>query len=408
MTQDYIANAEEGRSTNWIVSLIEEIKHSNSAISTESSIEILTTLLELKQLVGEQNQMIAERERLFLEITENISEIITLFDVTRQEVLYISPSLNKVFGKEMKAETFYDNPHFVLEKIHEEDREAFKDLFFNPKAAPKELEFRLKEGKHHQIEWLRTRISPILNGQGKVTRHISVTQDITEIKQRDQLMKKWDTLGVMGQLAAGIAHELRNPLTSVKGFMQLLATETNNKYSDIILSELERIEYIMNEFLVLAKPKQEIQLVKENINDILQAITAFMNPEALMNNVVITTSFEQKEAFVYCEEKQIKQVIMNLIKNAIEAMPEGGNINIRTSRREDGLIAVEVQDEGVGMSKEQLERLTEPFRSTKEKGTGLGVMISYKIIEDHKGILTYSSQEGKGTTASILLPEAIE
>ncbi len=322
MTQDYIANAEEGRSTNWIVTLIEEIKHSNSAISTESSIEILTTLLELKQLVGEQNQMIAERERLFLEITENISEIITLFDVTRQEVLYISPSLNKVFGKEMKAETFYDNPHFVLEKIHEEDREAFKDLFFNPKAAPKELEFRLKEGKHHQIEWLRTRISPIVNGQGKVTRHISVTQDITEIKQRDQLMKKWDTLGVMGQLAAGIAHELRNPLTSVKGFMQLLATETNNKYSDIILSELERIEYIMNEFLVLAKPKQEIQLVKENINDILQAITAFMNPEALMNNVVITTSFEQKEALVYCEEKQIKQVIMNLIKNAIEQCPK--------------------------------------------------------------------------------------
>ncbi|MFK4998504.1 ATP-binding protein [Bacillus sp. N9] len=238
-----------------------------------------------------------------------------------------------------------------------------------------------------------------------MTRHISVFKDITELKEKTNQIKQLDKLGAVGQLAAGIAHEIRNPLTSVKGFVQLLSEETNSKYSQIITSEIERIEFIMNEFLVLAKPQQEMRLKSEKINNIVKDVISFMNPEALLHNVEIVKEFNEAPP-VFCESKQIKQVIINMIKNAIEAMPIGGTIHIKTATLPNGYAAIEIIDEGIGIAKERLKRLREPFYSNKEKGTGLGVMICYKIIEDHGGTIQFTSKEGLGTKVQIFLPPA--
>lgn len=265
------------------------------------------------------------------------------------------------------------------------------------------MELKVKRNESDSYNWYILDITPIVEANGKVKRHISILKDITELKEKNDQIKQLDQLGVVGQLAAGIAHEIKNPLTAVKGFVQLLSEESNSSYSDIILSELERIESIMGEFLYLSKPQKEIIFKKENLNHILQNVISFMNPEAVMNNVNFSLEFQELPC-VYCESKQIKQVIINLVKNGIESMPMGGEIYIRTFTGDDGFVIIEIQDEGKGISKEGLKRLREPFYTNKEKGTGLGLMVSFKIIEDHKGTIRFNSKEGEGTCVQILLP----
>ncbi|WP_049661146.1 PAS domain S-box protein [Bacillus sp. FJAT-27231] len=362
----------------------------------------LTEYFETKLLVEQQNKVIAEREKLLLDITENITEMISLFDLKLNKFLYISPSYERFFNTPL--EKLYENPGIILENCHPEDYEGVVKFLCHPTNEVKELEYRVLRNKEGEPGWLHTKITPIWDEDGTISRWINISRDVTDLKKRELMIRKWDKLSAVGQLAAGIAHEVRNPLTSVKGFMQLLAQETNNKYTDIILSELERIEFIMNEFLVLAKPHQDIQMKLSNMNEVLREVVEFMRPEALLYGVDIHMHFDESLPLVYCESKQIKQVIINLIKNAIDAMSAGGNIYLKTGMTDNEQAAIEVRDEGAGMSTERLERLGEPFYSNKEKGTGLGLMMCYKIIENHQGTIQFASTEGEGTTATVLLP----
>ncbi|MBS4206170.1 PAS domain-containing protein [Lederbergia citrea] len=362
----------------------------------------LTELLETKMLIERQNEVIAEREKLLLEITENISEVICLFDFEQSKFLYISPSYEKLWG--FNIEAMYTDPTVMFERFEPEDFERIKRIFSSPCNDPIEIEFKLKDIEGGEERWVRTKVTPMANENGQITRNLSVTQDITEWKKKDQMIKKQDKLGVLGQLAAGIAHEIRNPLTAVKGFSQLIAQESKSTYNHIILTELERIESIVNEFLMLAKPQEEMKFVSSDINVILQEVIFFMNPEALLHKVQINMNFERKLPAISCEPKQIKQVVMNLIKNAIESMPLGGNIHIATTLMPNGYVQIEVKDEGMGIPKEFLNRLGEPFYSNKEKGTGLGLMVSYKIIENHRGTIQFTNNDEKGTTVTIKLP----
>ncbi|KIL73345.1 PAS domain-containing sensor histidine kinase [Bacillus badius] len=365
-------------------------------------IKDLTECLETKNLLEKQNKLIAERERLLLDITENITEMISLFDVQLNKFLYISPSYVQFFNR--KIEDLYHDPEFVLKNCHPEDLPKLVKFLSEPAAQAKEIEYRVLKDNGRELGWIHMKITPIADEEGTMNRWINISRDITELKKKELMIRKWDKLSAVGQLAAGIAHEVRNPLTSVKGFMQLLAQETNNKYTDIILSELERIEFIMNEFLILAKPHQAIQRTLSNINEVLQDVIEFMKPEALLYGAALHLDFDETLPAVCCEPKQIKQVIINLIKNAIDAMPSGGNIYLTTKLTDDNLAMIKVRDEGIGMSAERLERLGEPFYSNKEKGTGLGLMMCYKIIENHQGTIHFTSREGGGTTVRILLP----
>ena len=239
--------------------------------------------------------------------------------------------------------------------------------------------------------------------------HLSVFHDVTHRIQMEEQLKKSDTLNIVGELAAGIAHEIRNPLTSLKGFIQLLKGDINgyDTYFNIIMSELERIESIVHEFLVLAKP-QAINYKYFNVIKIMQETIDLLSPQALMDNVELRTYFKEREMNTYCEPNHIKQVFINIVKNAIEATVENSTsekiIHISIHQTEDHWIKVVIQDSGKGISKEKLKRLGEPFYTTKEKGTGLGLMISYKIIKEHGGKIEVASQMNKGTTFSIYLP----
>ncbi|WP_338754281.1 PAS domain S-box protein [Bacillus sp. FJAT-52991] len=345
-------------------------------------------------------QKLKESEKQIREITENINEVFCVHNVEGFELLYVSKAFEKIWKRSLSD--LYQNHFQYIETIHPEDREYVIHQITHFKEAPDEFEFRMIRPSG-EVRWIRSRQTVISNQANQPKRIISVLEDITELKEKDILIRKGDKLGAVGQLAAGIAHEIRNPLTTIKGFVQLWGKESPTKYSDIILSELQRIEFIMNEFLMLAKPHQELKMEKLHLNKILNEVMIFMQPEALLHNANIVNTLAANLPTIFGEMKQIKQVIINLIKNALEAMPNGGIITMLT-KYDNNRVIIELIDEGIGIQKDRIARLGEPFYSNKEKGTGLGLMVSFKIIQNHKGTISFESEEGKGTKVIISLP----
>ncbi|MDF2815371.1 MAG: domain S-box protein [Paenibacillus sp.] len=229
-----------------------------------------------------------------------------------------------------------------------------------------------------------------------------VIRDMTERKKTEEMIRRSEKLSVIGQLAAGIAHEIRNPLTSLKGFTQLLKSR-NAPYVDVMMGELERIEYIVNEFMTLAKP--HIARHSEiNIQSLVENVVLFMQPQALLHNVQFNLIMEENMNPIRCDSNQIKQVVMNILKNAMESMPEGGMIQVTTRRTTNQGILIQIVDHGTGIPEDKLSRLGEPFFSMKENGTGLGLMICQRIIEAHHGKMSIQSKLGQGTAVRIEFP----
>lgn len=171
-----------------------------------------------------------------------------------------------------------------------------------------------------------------------------------------------------------------------------------------MLSEIERIEAILQEFLSIAKT-DEISTEKKNIYQIFKNVVSLINTKAIMTNIQVELYTDSKDIIIECSENQLKQVFINILQNSIEAMPDGGRISIHIKEiGKDGII-ISVIDKGIGIPEERIKRLGEPFYSTKEKGTGIGLMLSYKIIESHQGNISIMSEVGVGTTVTIYLPK---
>lgn len=251
-----------------------------------------------------------------------------------------------------------------------------------------------KDGTKH---WLDTTIVPFVDLNGERYQHISIQYDITEKKTTEETLRKTEKLSMIGELAAGIAHEIRNPLTTIRGFVQLLAeTENGRKFTNTIIEEIERINFIVNEFMILAKP-HTVYFSNCNLKNILSSAIQFLEPEALLKDVMIKSDLPPEDVFVTGEKNQLKQVFLNLIKNSIEAMPTGGRIYVSIETTVDNII-ITIRDEGIGMEAGHVEKLGEPFFTTKHDGNGLGLMVSYKIIENHKGTINVKSQRNQGTS----------
>ncbi|MFS0654377.1 PAS domain S-box protein [Bacillus sp. 179-C3.3 HS] len=236
--------------------------------------------------------------------------------------------------------------------------------------------------------------------------NLAIFRDVTERKELEERVRKSDTLHVVGELAAGIAHEIRNPMTALKGFIQLLKGNIEGEYSlyfNVITSELKRIESIITEFLILAKP-QAIVYEEKNVVQIVKDTMDLLHAQANLGNVQMHLNVLDDIPLIYCEQNQLKQVFINILKNAIEVMPRKGNVFVCIRRKDEEHIVISLRDEGCGMAEDKLKRLGEPFYTTKERGTGLGLMVSYKIIEEHQGTIEVESEEGVGTVFHLTLP----
>ncbi|WP_102347844.1 ATP-binding protein [Bacillus sp. Marseille-P3661] len=229
-----------------------------------------------------------------------------------------------------------------------------------------------------------------------------VLKDVTLIKkERERISHKQ---AVAGQLAAGVAHEIRNPITAIKGFLQLMMKEYKGEisYFNIIDSEINRIEAILTELMVLAKPTK-VKYKRLNIRLLVQHVITLMESQALLNNVEVKTSYTIKDETVFGDENQLKQVFINYIKNAIEAMPEGGKLEVEGLKLNDDIVQFRIIDQGCGIPLKVIDKINEPFFTTKENGTGLGLAVSSQIIQDHKGEFNIKSTI-EGTCIEVNLP----
>ncbi|MBD0383391.1 PAS domain-containing sensor histidine kinase [Paenibacillus sedimenti] len=267
----------------------------------------------------------------------------------------------------------------------------------------KEDIFWRKDGTYFPVEYM---CSPMLEDKGQLLGTVITFVDITEQKKTQELLIKSDKLSAVGQLAAGVAHEIRNPLTALKGFLQLLKTNSPKEqyYIEIMKNELQRIEFIVNEFLFVSKP-QAILFEPRKLDTIMMSTIELLQPQALLGNIEIEAEIEAELPLVSCDEHQLKQVFINILKNALESMSLGGKMRIQAFPAEHGKnLMIRFIDQGCGIAPERLPKLGEPFYSTKEKGTGLGLMVCYRIIEAHGGTMKIRSKLGEGTTVEISLP----
>lgn len=232
-----------------------------------------------------------------------------------------------------------------------------------------------------------------------------LNKDVTEQKRTEERLRNSEKLSLIGELAAGIAHEIRNPLTSLRGFVQVFqkedTTDAKKLYYDVMLSEIDRINEIVSELLVLGKPSRE-EFNAESIADKLNQVVTLIEAEAHLFNIEIKTEIDPELPLIICNSS-INQVFINILKNAIEAMPAGGEIFIQAKRKDDK-VCIRFKDQGCGIPQDELSRIGQPFFTTKETGTGLGLMVSQRIIQNHKGTIRIESAQRKGTTVEILLP----
>ena len=228
-------------------------------------------------------------------------------------------------------------------------------------------------------------------------------RDVTKIKETEKMLLRVEKLSVIGELAAGIAHEIRNPLTSIRGFIQLLHSDDkiHSTYYHLMLEEIDRINQIAGELLVLAKPKK-LKIVKGNVEEVMQSVITLLTPQSNLNGIDMFINVLDPIPEIDCEPNSLKQVFINMIKNSIEA--EAKKIEITLSKTKNNYVKVMIKDDGCGIDADRIKHLGEPFYSMKEKGTGLGLTISNKILANHHATIRYSSQLGQGTEVEICLP----
>lgn len=351
-------------------------------------------------------QKLSEAERKYRNLVENSQ--VGVFSAQYGKLTYVNRYFAETFDYEPDEMVGTSFMHYFSgedrEKLAVEISRLAMNRGFTPHIGVRGIK-RDGSSVHLEVQVTRT----VQHGDVIIT---GTLLDITERKLAEEMVIRSEKLSVVGQLAAGVAHEIRNPLTSLRGFTQLLKArsdnEQNSEFYDIMLNELDRINYIVGEFMLLSKPQQMQQLERHDLRELMSGMLPIIETQAIIHNVTIDMDWKTPLTPVLCDKNQIKQVFMNVLKNAIEAMGSGGTIRIRFCNQGTGYSGVKIMDEGPGMPEEVLSRLGEPFFTTKKTGTGLGLMVCYRIIEAHNGKMIIKSEKGKGTTVEIQLRSASE
>ncbi|MGB8957012.1 MAG: ATP-binding protein [Tumebacillaceae bacterium] len=255
------------------------------------------------------------------------------------------------------------------------------------------------------FEW-----TELFDDQGNSVGSILLFRDVTEDRKFQREYIHSEKLAVVGQLAAATAHEIRNPLTSIKGFLQLLEHRLKGnqhegeirEYTRIMVEEVDRMEKIIRDFLLMTKPSDAVR-EPVAINSLLERMLTLVQNQATLRNVHVVTDL-RSESSVLMHREAIQQVALNLLQNAFEAMNTGGTLTLQTLE-DERYVSFKVIDTGVGMTDEEIANLGSPFYSTKTEGTGLGLTVSSKIIKEHGGRLNVESKKGVGTTITVQLPK---
>jgi two-component system sensor histidine kinase HydH len=320
--------------------------------------------------------------------------------------------------RESRIIAFNQTAEFVLRKtagevigrmakdvLPEACRDLLRTLEVEKQIIAKEIDCSLTDGRTIPLEVIATVLEEEDGARGVVV----LFRDITEIKQLKKEIAQSQRLASLGSLAAGVAHEIRNPLSSIKGF----ATYFKERYrdnpddsqtADIMVQEVDRLNRVIGQLLDYARP-MTMNRRETAIQTVIQHALRMIESQAREKGVVIQTELQADVAALLIDPDRIKQVFLNLYLNAIGAMEGGGILSVALLSMTDRRIRIEVRDTGVGIDPKNLDRIFDPYFTTKSSGTGLGLAIVQKIIEAHRGEIQVASTPGLGTTVSVILPE---
>lgn len=331
---------------------------------------------------------------------DNAKDSITVFDKDNR-IIEVNPAFEDLYG--WKREEVIGKSISILSPQYQLDEARKQEVLKGASYHFLETTDRKKDGTYFDAQ---ITFSPIYDYQNELIALSIISRDVSFKKETENLLLQSEKLKVAGEMAAGVAHEIRNPITVISGFMQIMngdPTQPYYRYTKVIENEIERINYIISEFLVLAKPHAKLPK-KYDLTQTLDDLLVLFQPEINLNGILMTTDIIKGPIYLYGEEGQMKQVLINLVKNAIEAISDDGKIHINCSIEPQDIILIKISDNGIGMDRQVVEKIFDPFFSTKINGTGLGMMISEKIIAEHGGTIGIESQKGQGTTVTIQLP----
>jgi two-component system, sporulation sensor kinase E len=244
---------------------------------------------------------------------------------------------------------------------------------------------------------------PLRNAEKQIIGAMTIILEISEDENFKEDMTKLDRLNLVGELAAGVAHEIRNPMTVIKGYLQYLSKQVSGSMLDqfnLVLGELQRMEQMLTNYLSLAGNKT-VENMEQDLNDIINGIIPLIATDAMERGIDLKVKLAEQLPLLILNEKEIKQLLLNLARNGIEAMGQRGTLTIESDAQDDA-VSLCVADTGCGIFKENLEKIFDPFFTTKEHGTGLGLSVCAGIARRNHAVIKIQSEENKGTRFMVI------
>jgi two-component system sensor histidine kinase PilS (NtrC family) len=351
--------------------------------------EKIDSLTELRHL----NDHIVRSIRSGL-ITTDLQGRVTLFNAAAGELVERDPS--ETIGtpiQDFLGEDFWNR---ILQT----------DFMTNARPLRHEQWMTLPDGT---ARYLGFSVSPLLDRDQRRLGYILSFQDLTEITRLEEQVRVKDRMAAVGRMAAGIAHEIRNPLTSMRGSVEILRSrvhlpETEERLLDILMRESDRLNQFIKSFLLFAHPKKHTLQPVDLVPVLKDSVTLLRNSPEMRARHSVALHCDVPSLEIRGSADQLAQVFWNLAQNAVRAMPHGGKLEIRVGRTRDGAGEVVFRDTGVGMTREEMDQLFQPFNSGFAGGLGLGLTIVFQIMEDHRGKIFFKSEKGKGTEVRLCFP----
>jgi two-component system, NtrC family, sensor histidine kinase PilS len=331
-------------------------------------------------------------------ITTDLAGTITLFNATAGELL--DTDSEGMPGKPVQS--------IIGNNLWAQMKDT--DFFNDPRAMRHEdwITFSSENRRY-----LGFSVSPLMDLGRNLIGYIISFQDLTEIKRLEEEVRLKDRMAAIGRMAAGIAHEIRNPLTAMRGSVEILRARSCNtsrqdeRLFEILICESDRLNDFIENFLHFARPGNYPKVPLDLVSLLRNSMTLLENTPNIRNKHSVMLNLEAPELFVSGNMNQLQQVFWNLCQNAIRAMPDGGTLTVVARAAQDGGGEIQFCDTGIGMTREEMDRLFQPFQSSFAGGVGLGLSIVFNVIEEHHGRISFDSKKGKGTTVTLSFPPAV-
>ncbi|MDA8227188.1 MAG: PAS domain S-box protein [Desulfitobacterium hafniense] len=376
-----------------------KVKNYLEATIAERTKELRASNISLKNEIEEKRQA-AEKILQLAAIVE--SSVDGIYSITIDgRITSWNQGAERIFG--YSNQEILSNSIFSLAPIeyHDEIKALVKKVMNGEKISNLQTKRQRKDG---QLIDVSLTISPLKNVNGEIIGASSIVRDITETKRMEKELAKLDQLNLISQMAAGISHEVRNPMTTVRGFLQILGEKHDcnsyKNYFDLMINELDRANAILTEFLLIGK-NNPTKLHLQNLNSIIQNLLPLIEVHAAETGKLLAVELKEIPD-IALNAAEMRQVLLNLTRNGLEAMSEGGLLTIKTKKQEDNVILT-ITDQGKGIDPSILANLGTPFVTNKDSGTGLGLAICYSIAARHNAVLSFETGS-LGTTFSLTFP----